>query len=336
MQQHNILTRMFRVGLLALMFGATSVHAQSGKTESGKDSAGLTQENKAGKMSPTGQNETTSATPSASGTSDSSGASGSSGQSASGAGTSTESRKDSAGLTQENKSGQMSPTGQNETSSVAPASGASSTAGQSASGASDSSAGKSASGKLSKADQNLMREMAYANLAEIETGKIALNQSKNEEVRNFAQKMIDDHTQAQKELEQLAQSKGVTLPTEPDKKHQAAAKKLSALEGDKFDKQYMSQGGMRDHRNTHKLLERAQKRATDADVKSLAAKMEPIVSQHLTLARDVTSTKNTASGSMGSAGTSATSSGTGSSGDAGTSGASGTSGSSNSTGPGKQ
>ena len=218
------------------------------------------------------------------------------------------------------------------------AQGASSNA-QSGSGSS-ASAGKEAGGKtLNKADQNIMREMAMSNLAEIETGKIALSQSKNDQVRNFAQKMIDDHQQAQKDLEQLAQAKGVTLPTEPDNKHKAAAKKLSALEGDKFDKQYMKQGGLSDHRNTHRLLQRAQTRATDPDLKALAAKMEPIVSQHLTMAQDVSSAKSSTSGSQGPAGTSASGTSSGSSesdSGSGTSGVSGTSGSSNSTSPGKQ
>lgn len=203
------------------------------------------------------------------------------------------------------------------------------------SGSGSTSASKDAgTTSMSKSDQNIMREMAMSNLAEIETGKIALSQSKNDQVRNFAQKMIDDHQQAQKELEQIAQAKGVTLPTEPDKKHQAAAKKLSALEGDKFDKQYLKQGGLSDHRNTHRLLQRAQTRATDPDLKALAAKMEPIVSQHLTMAQDVSSAKGSASGSQGPAGTSASGSSSGSSGSE-KSGVSGTSGSSNSTGPGK-
>jgi putative membrane protein len=208
----------------------------------------------------------------------------------------------------------------------------------SSAGSASAGAGKDAGSKtVSKADQNMMREMAYSNLAEIEAGKIALSQSKNDQVRNFAQKMIDDHTQAQKELEQLAQAKGVTLPTEPDNKHKTAAKKLSALEGDKFDKKYISQGGLSDHRNTHRLLERAQNRATDPDLKALATKMTPIVSQHLTMAQEVSSAKAGTSGSMGPAGTSSSTSG--SSGEAGksdTPGASGTSGSSNSTSPGKQ
>lgn len=249
--------------------------------------------------------------------------------------------KDSSGLTQESKSGTMSTTGQNETTSASPtgSSGSSSAAGQSASGSSaaSSSAGKSGAGSasVSKADEKMMKEMAYSNLSEIETAKIALSQSKNEQVRNFAQKMIDDHTQAHKDLEQLAQSKGVTLPTEPDKKHQAMAKKLSALEGDKFDKQYLSRGGTQDHRDAHKLAQRVANRASDADLKALGAKMEPVISEHLTMAKQVASTKGSTSGTMGAAGTSSTTS-SGSSGDAGKAGTSGTSGSSNSTSPGKQ
>jgi len=60
---------------------------------------------------------------------------------------------------------------------------------QSRAGAASSGAEKSSKGAMiSKADQNFMREMAYSNLAEIETGKLALSQSKNEQVRSFGQK----------------------------------------------------------------------------------------------------------------------------------------------------
>jgi len=227
--------------------------------------------------------------------------------------TATSSGKESAGMSTQNKSGQNA------------SSGATSTSGQAASG------GKS----MSRSDTELMRELAYANLAEIEAAKIAQNKSQNEQVKNFAQRMMDDHSQALQQLQQLAQQKGVTLPTEPDAKHKAEAKKLSSLSGDKFDKQYVSQGGLVDHRDTHRLLTRVQDRATDSDLKALASKMQPVVDQHLTMAQGIASGKSTSNmsgSSMGPAGTSGASSGT-----SGTqpSGASGTSGSSNSVSPSK-
>jgi putative membrane protein len=240
---------------------------------------------------------------------------------------STSNTKDAAGMTKENKAGQMSPTGQNETSSVAtPKVGAATASGSS--GSSTSASGKSASGKgLGKSDQNMMRELAYANISEIEAGKLAQSKSQNEQVKQFAQKMIDDHTKALEELQTLAQAKGVTLPKEPDAKHKAAAKMMSAMSSEKFDKQYMAQGGLRDHRNTHKLLSRIQDRATDPDLKALASKTTPVVDQHLKMAQDVTgakSTGNMSGSSMGAAGTSGTvNSGSGSSATSGSS-ASGT------------
>jgi len=146
--------------------------------------------------------------------------------------------------------------------------------------------GTSGSNKAASGDQKMMREIAHANLSEIATGKLALEKSQSEDVKAFAQKMIDDHTKAQQELQTLADSKGVKLPTEPDAKHKAMAKMLSALKGDAFDKRYLKQGGLNDHENTHKLLERVQAKAKDADLKAYAAKTITAVDQHLTLAQE--------------------------------------------------
>jgi putative membrane protein len=146
---------------------------------------------------------------------------------------------------------------------------------------------------VSKKDQKMMREMAQSNIAEIETGKLALTKTQNEKVKSFAQKMIDDHTKAQQDLQQVAQSKGVTLPTEPDAKHKAMAKKLSGLSGDEFDRRYMAQGGLADHKKTHNLLQRAQSKATDPDVKNLAAKTQPVVEEHLSMAQQLQGNKAT-------------------------------------------
>jgi len=214
-------------------------------------------------------------------------------------------------------------------SSTTDKSGASAKGGDASASAAKGSGGKS----LSKADQNMMREMAYSNLAEIETAKLAQSKSQNDQVKTYAQKMIDDHTKAQQELEQLAQAKGVTLPKEPDKKHQAAMKKMEALSGDKFDKQYMAQGGVKDHRDTHKLLTKAQKSATDPDLKAMVTKMTPVVDQHLNMAQEMQSGKGASSGSSGSSsdasksGASGASSTSGSSDKAGASSGSGASGS---------
>ena len=141
--------------------------------------------------------------------------------------------------------------------------------------------------QLQRADQTLLRDIAQANLAEIENGKIALDKSKDEQVRMFAQQMVNDHGTAMKDVEQLAQAKGMSLPDDPDVKHKTMALALKAMSGDTFDKQYMSQAGVGDHRRTHDRLQKTQRQAKDADLKALATKMIPVVLGHLTKAQQI-------------------------------------------------
>jgi predicted outer membrane protein len=141
--------------------------------------------------------------------------------------------------------------------------------------------GTAAAGSMSKADQKILMSIAQANMAEIEAGKMAQSKSQNDEVKKFAQQMIDDHSGAQKDVEQLAQQKGVTLPTEPDAKHKAMAVRLDKMSGDEFDKAYMAQAGVSDHKKVHAMLVQDEKRAKDADLKALVSKMAPAVEQHL-------------------------------------------------------
>ncbi|HEY0489512.1 MAG TPA: DUF4142 domain-containing protein [Telluria sp.] len=180
-----------------------------------------------------------------------------------------------------------------------------------------------AASALNKADQKIVMDMARANMAEVEAGKMAVSKSQNAEVKAYAQRMIDDYTKALNDVTTLAQTKGVTLPTEVDAKHKAMAAKLGKLEGEAFDREYMKQAGVADHTKVHAMLKKDSARAKDPDVKALAMKMMPTVEEHLTTAKGMpmTSTKgggkstpkgtkppvsgdtSGASGTMGSTGT---------------------------------
>lgn len=157
---------------------------------------------------------------------------------------------------------------------------------------------------LSKSDQKMLQDMAYANLSEVAAAKLALTKTQNDNVRTFAQKMVDDHTLALQDLQQLAQKKNVTLPTEPDSKHQTMMTKLEKLSGTAFDQRYMAQGGLADHQQTHKLLEQVQNRAHDPELKAAASKSLTVVNQHLATAQQL-KRSGTSTGSTGTTGTGA-------------------------------
>lgn len=169
-----------------------------------------------------------------------------------------------------------------------------------------SKSGSSSRDALSNSDLKMLDQLARTNMAEIEAAKIALNKSKDEQVRNFAQRMVDDHTKAQDQLKDLAQAKGVSMPANLSSQQKSEINKLSALSGDKFDKTYLSRGGVADHRQAHELLGRIEKQAKDADLKALAANQMPTINEHWKLAKQAKiENAGTTTGASGTKGSSA-------------------------------
>ena len=141
------------------------------------------------------------------------------------------------------------------------------------------------------ADQKIVADMAIANMAEIETGKMAIDKTQNAQIKTFAQKMIDEHSKALGEVTALAQSKGMTLPTTVDAPHKAMAAKLGKLSGEAFDHAYMANAGVTDHTKLRAKLKGFERKAKDADIKALVSKMLPTVEEHLHMAKEMSAKK---------------------------------------------
>lgn len=66
---------------------------------------------------------------------------------------------------------------------------------------------------LSSSEQKFLRKAADANIMEINMARLALDRSQSTAVRDFAQRIIDDHTRANSQLVALGAQKGISLPT---------------------------------------------------------------------------------------------------------------------------
>lgn len=144
---------------------------------------------------------------------------------------------------------------------------------------------------LSAGDQRILTELAQANVNEISAGKIAQDKAQSPDVKAFAQQMVDDHSKGLQAVQQVAQNKEVSLPSEPDSKHQAMAAKLNGMSGAAFDRAYLAQAGVHDHQAAHKKLMQASRRAKDPDVKALVAQLQPTVDQHLSKVQQLAGAK---------------------------------------------
>jgi predicted outer membrane protein len=311
MHNNHSLKRLLAVTAVAAMFSAFGVHAQTtGAGSTGTPAAGQDTTNMTGKTTSEGtvgntqsrgteekagasQGSTQGSTGSQglSGVGDTSGATSQTGKTTS---EGTIGNTNSMGMEKHEGKEQSGTSGTSGSSSQGTSGGTAST-GAAAAGA--TAAGTAGSSKLSKGDEKILKDVAQANIDEIEAAKLAQTKSQNDQVKSFAQQMIDDHGKALTDTQQLAQQKGVTLPTEPDAKHKAMATKLQAMSGAAFDKAYMAQAGVSDHKAVHSALLRDEKKAKDPDVKALVAKITPVVEQHLKSAEQMkVTTSGTTSG----------------------------------------
>jgi putative membrane protein len=104
-----------------------------------------------------------------------------------------------------------------------------------------------------------------ANLAEVRLGELASEHAENPDVKAFGQMMVKDHTEANKELAQVAAQAKVTPPTELDQRHRAMADRLSKLKGAAFDREYIRTMVQAHEQVAGQLRSRAEKRMTSTE-----------------------------------------------------------------------
>jgi len=137
---------------------------------------------------------------------------------------------------------------------------------------------------MSSKDRDFIMDTAMSGLTEVELGRWAAQKGSSDAVKQFGQRMVDDHSKANSELMQLASTKGVTLPTALDEKHQKDVAKLTKLSGADFDKAF-SKMMLDDHEKAVKEFEKESTGGGDADLKAFATTTLPTLREHLELAR---------------------------------------------------
>lgn len=135
-------------------------------------------------------------------------------------------------------------------------------------------------------DSAFVREAASGGMAEVDLGRLATQNAESTDVKQFGQRMVDDHSKANDELKQLASQKKVDLPMDPDPKHKAVHDKLAKLKGAAFDSAYMS-AMVSDHKEDVSAFQREAKSGKDPDVKAWAEKTLPTLQEHLKMAQDI-------------------------------------------------
>lgn len=128
-------------------------------------------------------------------------------------------------------------------------------------------------------DKQFVRTAVEDGLADVKLGTLAMEKG-GPDVKEAAQKMVDDHTAMNKEMGTVADALGVSLPKKVNKDVQAEYEKLNGLSGKDFDTEYLTFIVKAHWQNLHTFYMEASV-AADPDLQSQVVKDMGTMHEHL-------------------------------------------------------
>jgi len=132
---------------------------------------------------------------------------------------------------------------------------------------------------------------AYAcGLAEVAMSQVAVRQASQANIREFAEKMVRQHTEANNKIVEIARRKGIPLPTAIDAVSNVTLSRLTRLSGSDFDKAYLKSQECA-HVAALQLFCEEEHKGDDADLRDFAKNTVPTLENHSKMAFDLAGDK---------------------------------------------
>src|SRR5256712_7327764 len=147
--------------------------------------------------------------------------------------------------------------------------------------------------KMDNNDAAAMKSLAQTSLAEIEAGKIAAAKAQRPDVKQFGQKIADDHSRMLADLRTLAKAKDVALPDALSLKDLADRKKLERHSGADFDRHFL-EDMVKDHQGALKEAQDIGAKTKDPDFKAAMQRASYSIRENLLLAQRLATAPSTA------------------------------------------
>jgi putative membrane protein len=151
--------------------------------------------------------------------------------------------------------------------------------------------GMQQAGQPSPLDRMFVTKAMQGSMAEVQLGQLTLQKSNNDQVKQFAQRMIDDHTKLNDQMKPVAQQLGVAVPEQVSKKDRNTMAKLQALSGPAYDQAYIKDM-VKDHKQDLSEFQAEASSGQDQTVKDAAAQGSKVIAQHLQMAQQMAKDQN--------------------------------------------
>lgn len=134
---------------------------------------------------------------------------------------------------------------------------------------------------LGRTTEGFVTNAAIADMYEIESARLAAKQAQSPELKQFAQKILDDHTKMSGDLKKAAGgAQGVTVPTAMDERRQGMIDNLKQAPAGNFDQVYRTQQ-VAAHQESLTLHQTYAENGDNPQLKALAAQHTPMIRMHL-------------------------------------------------------
>ena len=135
-------------------------------------------------------------------------------------------------------------------------------------------------------DKAFVKKALEGGNAEVKLGQLAEQKSQSEDVKQFGQKMVNDHTQLGDQMKPIAQQLKVSVPTGIPAKDQMLYSKLEKLSGSEFDREYIK-AMLKDHQEDLKEFKKEASTGKNPEVKQAAQQGSTVISQHLSMIQQI-------------------------------------------------
>lgn len=146
-------------------------------------------------------------------------------------------------------------------------------------------------GPAAMMDKAFVRQALQGSMAEVQFGQLAVQKSNNPDVKQFGQKMVDDHTKLGDAMKQVAQQMNVKPPDSLSGKDKSTIAKLNAQNGDEFDKAYIKDM-VKDHKQDEKEFKQEAQNTSNPALKDLVSKGGEMIDQHLQMIEQIAQKNN--------------------------------------------
>ncbi len=130
------------------------------------------------------------------------------------------------------------------------------------------------------ATSTFLVDAANGGMAEVALSRLALEKTRHESIKRFADMMVSGHTAVNDQIKEIAARKNVMLPSDVSEENKKKADDMMKKTGKDFDKEYIDVM-IKDHEKAIDLFEKATNNVKDAEVISFATNTLPNLRSHL-------------------------------------------------------